>query len=1123
MTTFIVLGIVGLAALGFLLKKHLARSADKVRKLNELRNISQRRVLEAPWNRPAFVPQEEDVSGVRWTYAIRDGKAVVLHSDAYVGDLVVPRRLGDCPVVEIGDMAFAECKDLRSLSFPDSISNIGNKVFQHCMRLEKVEIPQSNSYFSSNGRFILSKDGKQLIAALDAEEHVIPSGVEELCDFSFWCCSSVKRLTFPESLAVVGHFAFSHCTSLESITFPAGVRTFGIDAFSGCLALRSIGFMGRPPEGKVEGPFALASAGSGWILNAGLDEKKPVGILFPDEYASSWRQLVDGVRGVRVGSEDRQVKHGDYVWTYRILGRSAIVVGVTPAPIGDVEIPCTLEGAAVTEIGKEAFADQRQLVSIVVPSTVTTILHGAFARCTSLVSIVMPSSVSKIAGSAFSDCKSLRSIELPEGLDEIGYHAFYECKALKGVMIPKSVRVIGEGAFQGCASIERVDIPPSIREIASYTFAGCATLSTVTFPEGLRMIGHSAFYGCSCLRSVRLPEGLEKIREQAFWDAGLVSIRIPKSVKAIEHSAFAGFRGPLFQSIEVDQGNLAYSSKDNCLLNGEGTELIRASDSPVVCVPDGVVVVGPRAFMGFKSLREVGLPQSVCRVQAEAFRSCLSLESITLPERCRYVAHQAFDGCHSLKSVLLSDSLLEIFDRAFGDCCSLRTMRIPPFVKKISDSALCGCTSLEKIEVAADNRSYRIENGCLLSKADAVLLKVPATESVSIPDGVAKIDGRQFSGCKTLRRLHLPASVCEIDKAAFRDCSALLEISLDENNMHYKVERGVLRSKDGSVSFWTMQNEKDQLDRLKAIKYENGDLGFLGMYGDKGLEDRANINGNYCLKLPAGFFAEPKSCRYYGKYDLDFVDSYLYERQGYAEWVCVRHMTVPDGHLDEPIEAWVEMSHARDGMPRMGFAEMQHLPRVSVIHFDRIPLISRAFLRRHHADQMASYVGTLMVEESQFRILMVCLRRGKERWKIEYVFPATICESAQEGNSTVERLRLPQSGEMVKRDLSRMEIMKAACVFGYFRAYDSLKCAFCGRIVSDRDYLDVELEHMKVFEDLPLTGDAVIHVPCCGPCKENSLSAGVCMSALKRSEAICSAEALGGAIKKDWIDKHTKR
>lgn len=96
---------------------------------------------------------------------------------------------------------------------------------------------------------------------------------------------------------------------------------------------------------------------------------------------------------------------------------------------------------------------------------------------------------------------------------------------------------IGTQAF-AASTLKKVVFGASIDEIGTGCFLNCTSLTTVDFHYGTTKIGAQAFYGCTALKNVILPEGLEEIGKGAFEEAGIVSIRLPNTLKYIRTEAF---------------------------------------------------------------------------------------------------------------------------------------------------------------------------------------------------------------------------------------------------------------------------------------------------------------------------------------------------------------------------------------------------------------------------------------------------------------------------------------------------------------------------------------------------------------------------------------------------------
>ena len=193
----------------------------------------------------------------------------------------------------------------------------------------------------------------------------------------------------------------------------------------------------------------------------------------------------------------------------------------------------------VTCIGRNAFSECKNLMSITIPEGVTSIGDTAFFGCSSLTSITIPKSVTSIESAAFQGCSSLKSITIPEGVTSIEDGAFYGCEALKSVTIPESVTSIGWAAFQGCSSLTSITIPKGVTSIEWYAFQGCSSLKSITIPEGVTSIGADAFRGCSSLTSITIPEGVTKIGDGLFENCQkLTEIVIPDGITFIGPYAF---------------------------------------------------------------------------------------------------------------------------------------------------------------------------------------------------------------------------------------------------------------------------------------------------------------------------------------------------------------------------------------------------------------------------------------------------------------------------------------------------------------------------------------------------------------------------------------------------------
>jgi hypothetical protein len=89
------------------------------------------------------------------------------------------------------------------------------------------------------------------------------------------------------------------------------------------------------------------------------------------------------------------------------------------------------------------------LISVNIPSTITTISANAFNGCSAMAYVTFSenSKLTTIGDSAFLGCNTIHDIQLPDTVTTIGANAFSGCYNLASISIPYNVTSIGAGAF----------------------------------------------------------------------------------------------------------------------------------------------------------------------------------------------------------------------------------------------------------------------------------------------------------------------------------------------------------------------------------------------------------------------------------------------------------------------------------------------------------------------------------------------------------------------------------------------------------------------------------------------------------------------------------------------------
>ena len=260
------------------------------------------------------------------------------------------------------------------------------------------------------------------------------------------------------------------------------------------------------------------------------------------------------------------------------------------------------------KLGGLAFRGCRGLISLTIPSSVTSIGYSAFEGCSGLTSLSIPSSVTSIESGAFEGCSGLTSLTIPSSVTSIGSGAFRGCTGLTSLAIPSSVTSIGSYVFENCSGLTSITIPSSVTEIGESVFKGCSGLTSLTIPSSVTSIGYNAFAYCSGLTSLTIPSSVTSIGSGAFEGcSGLTSLSIPSSVTSIGDYAFYGCSG---------LPNLYYIIDDEI-------ETYLSKGHPYIGVKCGI-----EYYLNDKKITSVVIPSTITELGKYAFQNCRDLTSV---------------------------------------------------------------------------------------------------------------------------------------------------------------------------------------------------------------------------------------------------------------------------------------------------------------------------------------------------------------------------------------------------------------------------------------------------------------------------------------------------------------
>ena len=139
----------------------------------------------------------------------------------------------------IGNYAFSKCTQLRSLTIPASVSEIGKEIFQSASNITTLSVDENNQKYDSREdcNAIIETAANTLIYGCG--KTTVPKDVTKIGDYAFSGCKNLVEIKLPDSVTSIGQWCFSK-SSLKSIVIPDSVTEIGEGAFWGCRLLEKI-------------------------------------------------------------------------------------------------------------------------------------------------------------------------------------------------------------------------------------------------------------------------------------------------------------------------------------------------------------------------------------------------------------------------------------------------------------------------------------------------------------------------------------------------------------------------------------------------------------------------------------------------------------------------------------------------------------------------------------------------------------------------------------------------------------------------------------------------------------------------------------------------------------------
>ena len=256
-----------------------------------------------------------------------------------------------------------------------------------------------------------------------------------------------------------------------------------------------------------------------------------------------------------------------------------------------------------------------------------------------------------------------------------------------------------------------------------------------------------------------------------------------KKVTVIGNSAFYGFKS--LKNIEIPDGITSIENYAFC----------QCWSITSLSVPESVTSIGTGAFRFCGDLKEIKLPSNLTVLSDSLFGADANLEYITfgdaektdtviIPETVQKMGNYVFMNCEKIKNIKLPSNLKSIGKTCFQGCISLTGLFIPQSVESIGGGIFGDCDALQSVEIEDENNNFIFKDGILYDVKNGILvsavnLLIP--EKVIVDECTKTIDYSAFADCNNLYEIEIPQGVVNIGEKAFARLDNLKNIDIPDS------------------------------------------------------------------------------------------------------------------------------------------------------------------------------------------------------------------------------------------------------------------------------------------------------------------------------------------------------
>ena len=192
----------------------------------------------------SLIKASKSISG---TYTIKNGTIQICDYAFYHCDnlktVILPEG-----VVCIGNGAFCQCERLTKVALPETLKEIGSGAFDNCISLSLIVSTDSLSFEGIYINLVDIKIPNNVITikagafanCKSMRSIAFPEGLSNIGWGTCTNCQELRTVCLPSTIKSIENFAFRGCSALESINLPDGLSSVGYNVFEDCFSINEI-------------------------------------------------------------------------------------------------------------------------------------------------------------------------------------------------------------------------------------------------------------------------------------------------------------------------------------------------------------------------------------------------------------------------------------------------------------------------------------------------------------------------------------------------------------------------------------------------------------------------------------------------------------------------------------------------------------------------------------------------------------------------------------------------------------------------------------------------------------------------------------------------------------------